>query len=146
MTDLLRQEVVAAAHTVVVKVGTRVVTHSGGTLNHERIAHLADELHGIKASGRKVVPVSSCGVGACMKTLGLSSRPTDLAKLQAVAAIGQAKLIEAYNQTFQRHGYHAAQVLLIADDLNDRTRYLNVRNTLLSALEFGVIPIINEND
>lgn len=146
MMDALRQEVVASAHTVVVKVGTRVVTHSGGVLNHERLAQLADELHAIKATGRHVVLVSSGAVGAGMKTLGLESRPTDLAKLQAVAAIGQAKLIEAYNQTFQRYGYHAAQVLLIADDLNDRTRYLNVRNTLLSTLEFGAIPIINEND
>ena len=146
MPDPLRQEIFAAAHTIVVKVGTRVVTHSGGVLNLERIGQLAEELNALIAAGRRVVLVSSGAVGAGMSALGLNSRPTDLAQLQAVAAVGQAKLIEAYDRTFRLHGRHAGQVLLIADDLHDRARYLNVRNTLLSLLEFGAIPIINEND
>lgn len=146
MSDLLRQEVATAAHTVVVKVGTRVLTQADGTLDHERIAQLAEELSALADSGRKVVLVSSGAVGAGLAQLGLKSRPTDLAKLQAVAAIGQTKLIEVYDRTFKKHGRHAAQVLLTAADLNDRVGYLNVRNTLNSLLEFGAVPIINEND
>jgi glutamate 5-kinase len=146
MSDPLRQEIAAAATTLVVKVGTRVLTHPDGTLNDDRIAQLAEELSSIKAAGRHPVLVSSGAVGAGMSQLGLKQRPTDLAQLQAVAAVGQTKLIEAYDRTFRRHGMHAAQVLLTADDLHDRQRYLNVRNTLLTLLEFGAIPVINEND
>lgn len=146
MTDLLRQEIIAAASTVVVKVGTRVVTQAGGVLNEDRIARLAEELNAIRETGRRVVLVSSGAVGAGMSQLRLERRPTDLAKLQAVAAVGQTKLIEAYDRTFRRHQRHAAQVLLTAEDLDDRPRYLNVRNTLLQLLEFGAIPVINEND
>ncbi|MFV1964077.1 MAG: glutamate 5-kinase [Pirellulaceae bacterium] len=146
MMDPLRQEVAKAAHTVVIKVGTRVLTRADGTLNDERIAALAEQLNAVNESGRRVVLVSSGAVGAGMSHLGLVQRPTDLAKLQAVAAVGQTKLIEAYDRTFREHGRHAAQVLLTADDLDDRARYLNVRNTLTSLLELDVIPIINEND
>jgi glutamate 5-kinase len=78
--------------------------------------------------------------------LGLPGRPKDLATLQAVAAVGQAHLIQAYEECLTRHGHHAAQVLLTASDLDDRVRYLNVRNTLLSLHTIGAIPIINEND
>ncbi len=145
-TDLLRQEIATSAHTVVVKVGTRVLTNSDGTLNQDRIDHLANELNTIRLSGRRVVLVSSGAVGAGISQLGLTERPRDLARLQAVAAVGQTRLIEAYDRTFRKHGSHAAQVLLTADDLDHRTRYLNVRNTLLTLLEFGVVPVINEND
>lgn len=146
MTDLLRQEVAATAHTIVVKVGTRVLTRPDGTLNEERIAQLAEELSQIRESGRRVILVSSGAVGSGMNLLGLSKRPTDLAHLQAVAAVGQTRLIETYDRVFRQHGRHAAQVLLTAEDVDDRTRYLNVRNTLLTLLEYGAIPIINEND
>jgi len=146
MSDLVRQEIAATADTVVVKVGTRVVTRPDGKLDDGRIASLAEELNQIRESGRRVVLVSSGAVGAGMSQLGLSQRPTDLAQLQAVAAIGQTNLIETYDRTFRKHGRRAAQVLLTAEDIQDRTRYLNVRNTLLSLLDFGAVPIINEND
>jgi glutamate 5-kinase len=142
----LRQQIAAGAHTIVVKVGTRVLTHENGTLNHERIDRLAEEIHTISAAGRRVVLVSSGAVGAGVSLLGLKSRPTDLAKLQAVAAIGQGHLIQAYDRTFAQHGRRAAQVLLTLEDVDDRTRYLNVRNTILSILEFGAVPVVNEND
>jgi glutamate 5-kinase len=146
MTDLVREEVAQTASTVVVKVGTRVLTHPDGTLNEERIAALAEELSLVRQTGRHVVLVSSGAVGAGMSQLGLAQRPTDVAKLQAVAAIGQTKLIETYDRTLRKHGRYAAQVLLTAGDLDDRARYLNVRNTLLMLLQFDAIPIINEND
>lgn len=146
MTDLLRQEVAAEAKTIVVKVGTRVLTNPDGTLDEVQISRLAEELNELTALGRRVILVSSGAVGAGMSQLGLAGRPADLAKLQAVAALGQTKLIELYDRTFRKHGRHAAQVLLTAEDLDDRTRYLNVRNTLLALLEYDAIPIINEND
>jgi glutamate 5-kinase len=142
----LRQQVTSAAQTVVVKVGTRILTHPDGTLNHNRIGQLAEEIHTISAAGRRVVLVSSGAVGAGVGLLGLSARPTDLARLQAVAAVGQTHLIQTYDRTFARHGRRAAQVLLTLDDVDDRIRYLNVRNTLLSLLEMGAVPIVNEND
>ncbi|MCC9605739.1 glutamate 5-kinase [Blastopirellula sp. JC732] len=146
MTDLLRQEIAATADLIVVKVGTRVLTSPDGTLNRERIAQFAEEMSRLLDSGRKMVMVSSGAVGAGMDRLKLKQRPTDLAQLQAVAAVGQARLIEAYDQTLAVHGRHGAQVLLTAEDLDHRVRYLNIRNTLVSLLGFGVLPIINEND
>lgn len=146
MTDLLRQEIATQSTTIVVKVGTRVLSRPDGTLDRERIAQLAEEICRLLDMGRRVVLVSSGAVGAGMSLLGLTRRPADLARLQAVAAIGQTSLIEAYDRTFRERGRHAAQVLLIADDLTERTRYLNVRNTLLMLLELGAVPVINEND
>jgi glutamate 5-kinase len=145
-SESFRQQVTAAAHTVVVKVGTRVLTQADGTLNYQRIEQLAEEIHTISAGGRRVVLVSSGAVGAGISLLGLKSRPTDLAKLQAVAAVGQTHLIQTYDRTFAKHGRRAAQVLLTIEDVDDRIRYLNVRNTLLSLLDFGAVPIVNEND
>ena len=146
MTDLLRQEIAALATLIVVKVGTRVLTRDDGQLDQPRLAQLAEQLHVARTKGRKVVLVSSGAVGAGMGRLGLTARPTDLAHLQAVAAIGQSSLVEAYQRALSGHGHHAAQVLLTAEDLEHRTRYLNARNTLVTLLELGAVPIINEND
>jgi glutamate 5-kinase len=146
MLDPVRQEIAATSRTLVVKVGTRVLTHDDGTLNHDQVTALADQLVEITSDKRYVVLVSSGAVGSGIGRLKLSERPTDLAHLQAVAAVGQSRLIEAYNRAFEAHGRHAAQILLTADDLNDRSRYLNVRNTLLALFQYGAIPIVNEND
>ena len=146
MSDRLRQEIADAAGTIVVKVGTRVLTTKTGELDRQRIGELAEEVSQIRDTGRNLVIVSSGAVAAGISRIGLSERPQDLAKLQAMAAIGQTSLIEAYDHTFRQYRLHAAQVLLTADDFEDRARYLNVRNTLLSLLEYGAIPIINEND
>jgi glutamate 5-kinase len=146
MTDLLRQEIATAAETVVVKVGTRVLTRADGGLNEVRVAALAEELHKLVETGRRVALVSSGAVGAGMGLLGLKQRPRDLPHLQAVAAVGQSYLVQTYDRALRSFGRHAAQILLTADDLDDRPRYLNVRNTLLTLLEYGAVPIINEND
>jgi glutamate 5-kinase len=146
MADLLRQEIAALATTIVVKVGTRVLTRDDGQLDEDQIQQLADQVHNVLSTGHKVVLVSSGAVGAGMGRLGLKKRPGDLAHLQAVAAVGQSILVEAYERSLHKHGRHAAQVLLTAEDLEHRTRYLNARNTLLTLLELGAVPIINEND
>src|SRR3954449_1205588 len=141
-----RQEIVRRSNTIVVKVGTRVLTHDDGTLDQERVTAVAEQLVRLMEDKRHVVLVSSGAVGAGIGRLGLKQRPGDLAHLQAVAAVGQSRLIESYNRALEAHGRHAAQILLTADDLNDRTRYLNIRNTLLALFQYGALPIINEND
>jgi glutamate 5-kinase len=146
MTDSLRTALAASARLIVVKVGTRVLTGPDGLLDAARIESLGRQFDAILAQGRQVVLVSSGAVGAGMGRMGLANRPQELAHLQAVAAIGQSCLIEAYERVFRAHGRHAAQVLLVADDLKDRARYLNIRNTLRALLDYGAIPIINEND
>ncbi|MBN1589886.1 MAG: glutamate 5-kinase [Pirellulales bacterium] len=146
MTSLLRQEIATSATTLVVKVGTRVLTGADGLLDYDQIARLGEDLHRVVTMGRRVALVSSGAVGAGMGRLGMSRRPTDLAQLQAVAAIGQSALVEAYERSLHAHGRHAAQILVTAEDMEDRVRYLNARNTLLTLLDFGAIPIINEND
>jgi glutamate 5-kinase len=146
MLDPVRQEIADRSKTVIVKVGTRVLTHDDGTLDQERVTSIAEQIVRLMDEKRHVVLVSSGAVGAGMGRLSLPRRPSDLAHLQAVAAIGQSGLIESYNRALESHGRHAAQILLTADDLNDRMRYLNVRNTILALFQFGALPIINEND
>ena len=141
----LRQSVADAA-TWVVKVGSRSLTDDCGRLDRVQVANLARQLLVLVEMGKRVVLVSSGAVASGVGKLGLPGRPTDLATLQAVAAIGQTHLIQVYEQTFAEHGRHAAQILLTAAELDDRVAYLNVRNTLRRLLEMGAIPIINEND
>ncbi|MDR1140308.1 MAG: glutamate 5-kinase, partial [Planctomycetaceae bacterium] len=126
--------------------GTNVLTLKNGLLNEERIAQLTDDLCRMIFRKKRIVLVSSGAVGAGMGRLGLSERPAELSQLQAVAAIGQGKLIETYERFLNRHGIHSAQVLLTADDLSSRKRYLNARNTIRTILNYGALPIINEND
>jgi glutamate 5-kinase len=123
-----------------------VLAHEDGTLNHSQVTSIAEQIVRLMDDQRHVVLVSSGAVGAGIGRLGLNERPADLAHLQAVAAVGQSRLIESYNRALEAHGRHAAQILLTADDLNDRMRYLNVRNTLLALFQYGALPIINEND
>jgi len=146
MTDTARTDLASAARLIVVKVGTRVLTGPDGLLDTGRIDALGRQFDAALAAGRRIVLVSSGAVGAGMGRMGLVTRPQELASLQAVAAIGQSCLVEAYERAFRDRGRHAAQVLLVADDLQDRSRYLNIRNTLRALLDFGAIPVINEND
>jgi len=146
MADSSRRALADASRLVVVKVGTRVLTGADGLLDAGRIESLGRQFDALLSRGRRIVLVSSGAVGAGMGRMGLATRPQELAHLQAVAAIGQSSLIEAYERAFRGHGRHAAQVLLVADDLQDRARYLNIRNTLRALLDYGAIPVINEND
>lgn len=141
-----RRDILQRARTIVVKVGTNVLSTDDDRLDESRIISLAEQLLTICRSGRKVVLVSSGAIGAGMGLLGLKQRPKDLPHLQAAAATGQAHLIHLYDKCLRPHGYHAAQLLLTANDFKNRARYLNVRNTLLTLSEFRTIPIVNEND
>src|SRR2546430_1172116 len=146
MIDPVRQEVIALAHTVVVKLGTNVLTADDGRLNPARLQALADQVQRIRTTGRKAALVSSGAIGAGVGRLGLGKRPSDLPHLQACAAVGQSALMQAYQECLSRHGWHAAQILLTAGDFDHRVRYLNARHTILTLFEYDCLPIINEND
>jgi glutamate 5-kinase len=146
MSDPIRSEIIARAHTVVIKVGTNVLADSAGTLDRARIRSLADQLHRIRAGGRRVVLVTSGAIGAGVGKLALGKRPADLPHLQACAAVGQSALMQLYQESLAPHGVHTAQILLTAGDFDSRARYLNVRNTILTLFEYAALPIINEND
>ncbi|WP_232069688.1 glutamate 5-kinase [Gemmata massiliana] len=146
MVDSVRQEVVSEATTVVIKVGTNVLADPTGHLDRHRIQSLADQLHRIRSSGRRVVLVTSGAIGAGVGKLALGKRPTDLSHLQACAAVGQSALMQLYQESLTKYGIHTAQILLTASDFENRARYLNARNTIVTLFEYGALPIINEND
>src|SRR5229473_5560978 len=141
MLDPVRQEVIALSHTVVVKVGTNVLAGADGQLDAGRLQALADQVQRLRDQGRKVALVSSGAIGAGIGRLGLDKRPSDLRHLQACAAVGQGFLMRAYEECLARHGTHTAQILLTAGDFDNRTRYLNARNTILTLFEWNVLPI-----
>ncbi len=146
MVDPVRQEIIASAHTIVIKIGTSVLTQADGALDRDRIRTLVDEMHGVLSTGRRLVIVSSGAIAAGLGPIGLRKRPDDLPHLQAAAAVGQNYLMRAYDEELRRYGYHAAQILLTAADFENRMRYLNVRNTILTLFDYKAVPIINEND
>ncbi|MBW8906080.1 MAG: glutamate 5-kinase [Betaproteobacteria bacterium] len=136
----------ASAKTLVVKVGSSLVTAAGRGLDSTAIARWADEIARLVRERRRVVLVSSGAIAEGVLRLGWSRRPHTMHELQAAAAVGQMGLVQCYESCFRSHGRHTAQVLLTHDDLADRQRYLNARATLRTLLELGVIPVINEND
>ncbi|MBX3438647.1 MAG: glutamate 5-kinase, partial [Planctomycetaceae bacterium] len=146
MQNLVRREVIDAARTLVVKVGTNVLSRDDDSLDPDRIAALCEQIHRVRQTGRRVVVVSSGAVGAGIGLLKLPGRPTDLPHLQAAAAAGQAHLIRLYDEALRGHGYHAAQILCTGNDFKQRPRYLNIRNTLNTLFEYNTVPVINEND
>jgi glutamate 5-kinase len=146
MSDPQRAQVISKAEVVVIKVGTNVLANHEGLLDRQRIASLAGQLSRILATGRKVVLVSSGAIGAGVGKLGLRCRPTDLPQLQACAAVGQATLMQIYQESLAPYGITTAQILLTAGDFDNRARYLNVRNTIRTLFEYQALPIINEND
>ena len=142
----MSRDKLAKARRWVVKVGSSLLTAKGQGLDRNAIADWATQVAALRQDGREVVLVSSGAVAEGMARLGLKRRPSVLTELQAAAAVGQMGLVQAWESAFQQHGLHTAQVLLTHEDVSDRDRYLNSRGTLKSLLEFGVIPVINEND
>jgi glutamate 5-kinase len=131
---------------IVVKLGTGVLTDRRKQIDPAQLAQLAAQIAAARKSGKEVVIVTSGAVGAGMGLLGYEKRPPELAELQACAAVGQPRLMAQYTEHFARHDLHVAEVLLTHDDLEHHERHLNARNTLVTLLGRGVIPIINEND
>jgi glutamate 5-kinase len=135
-----------AAARLVVKFGTGVLTDSRKQPDPAQLEQLVAQIAAQRQAGREIVIVTSGAVGAGMGALGLDKRPAELAALSACAAVGQSQLMATYAELFTRHGLRVAQVLLTHDDLEHHERHLNARNTLITLLNRGVVPIINEND
>ncbi|MFZ4285259.1 glutamate 5-kinase [Variovorax sp. HJSM1_2] len=140
------------ARRIVVKVGSSLVTNEGRGLDETAIGEWCRQLAAltrVKADGTpgcEVIMVSSGAIAEGMKRLGWATRPSEVPKLQAAAAVGQMGLAQMYETKLRENGLGSAQVLLTHADLADRERYLNARSTLLTLLQHGVIPVINEND
>lgn len=134
------------ARRIVVKVGSSLVTNEGRGVDSHAIGNWCRQMADLAHQGMEVVMVSSGAIAEGMKRLGWTSRPTELAELQAAAAVGQMGLAQMYETQLSIHGVGSAQVLLTHADLADRERYLNARSTLLTLLSLQVIPVINEND
>lgn len=142
----VRQNVISKAKRIVVKVGTNSICDESGHPDRRSITNLAKQISQVMQSGVSVTLVASGAIGAGLNELGLLKRPKDMPELQAVAAVGQGQLMRTFHDIFARYGVHVAQVLVTRDDFEDRTRYLNIRNTLRSLADFNALPIINEND
>jgi glutamate 5-kinase len=136
----------ASAGTLIVKVGSSLVTNEGRGLDAAAIARWAAQIAQLRALGKRCVLVSSGAIAEGLQRLRWSRRPSALHELQAAAAVGQMGLVQCYESCFREHGIATAQVLLTHADMADRQRYLNARSTLLTLLALGVIPVINEND
>jgi glutamate 5-kinase len=131
---------------MVVKLGTGVVTDATRHPHPAQMKQLVDQLAAQVRAGREVVVVSSGAVGAGMGVLGHTRRPSEIAQLQACAAVGQSRLMAGYERLFAEHGLVAAQVLLTHADLEHKERHLNARNSLITLLNHDIIPVVNEND
>lgn len=142
----LAQHALQNAHRIVVKVGSSLVTNEGRGLDAAAINEWCRQLAMLHKDGREVIMVSSGAIAEGMKRLGWHTRPKEIHELQAAAAVGQMGLAQMYESRLRENQLQSAQVLLTHADLADRERYLNARSTLLTLLQYGVLPVINEND
>jgi glutamate 5-kinase len=147
MTQTMFRPEINNIRTIVVKVGSRILTAVDGTTPHaRRIRSLVDDIVTLMRSGHRVLLVSSGAIAQGMKALQLDKRPATIPAKQACASIGQIRLMTMYSALFSKRGFLIGQVLITWDDLRDKKRYLNLRNTLFHLLDVNVVPIINEND
>jgi len=144
-TDIPRRALLRNVKRAVIKVGSGVLTTTDG-LNLEVIGELTAQLIDLRKRGIEIVLVSSGAIAAGLRKMGFNRRPQSVSQQQAIAALGQSRLIMVYEESFAQHGQRVAQILLTRDDLTNRRRYLNARNTLFTLLSWDIIPVINEND
>ncbi len=131
---------------IVIKAGTSILASGGGSFSPKNLARLGTEIIALARKKRQIVLVSSGAIALGMEVSGIPERPKKMASLQACAAIGQGKLMHAYEQFFAKRGVHTAQILLTRDGLEDRSRFLKARQTLEELLKMKTLPIVNEND
>lgn len=136
----------AKARRVVVKVGSGVLTGTDQKLNRERVHSLVRGLVWLRQRGTQVILVTSGAVATGAPVMGLAGRAKTIPQKQACAAVGQVLLMAHYEQMLSEHGHHSAQILLTQEDVRNRERYLNARNTFETLLASDLIPIVNEND
>lgn len=142
----MRDQLLASCKRLIVKIGSSLVASPKGGLHLDRITRLANELGAIRSNGQEVIVVTSGAIVAGTSHLSLPAYPHELPFQQAAAAVGQSRLMRAYESAFEGTNHKIAQILLTHQDLSDRRRFLNARHTLTALLKLGVIPIINEND
>jgi len=142
----VRKQHLSVVRSVVIKLGTQLLSDKEGRLDAGFVAKVADQVAALRRRNVLVTIVSSGAIGAGLRELNLTRRPTDLAKLQAVAAVGQRRLMDVWAAAFAPHGMPVAQILLTREDIDDRARFLNVRNTVHAVHEMNAVPVINEND
>src|SRR3954452_14260281 len=130
----------------VIKLGSGIVARDDGTLRQDALAAIADEVAARRRAGDDVVVVSSGAIARGLETLGIAGRPNAIEDLQAASAVGQGRLFRVYDELLGARAVTGAQVLLTFFDLSHREHYLNARQALRRLLEWGVVPIINEND
>ena len=130
----------------VIKVGTSTLTYENGKINYRRIESLCKVLADLQNSGEDIMLVSSGAIGVGMGKTGLSVRPSEMKKKQALAAIGQCELMFMYDKLFGEYNHSVAQILLTADAVETQSKRQNINNTIDELLNMGIIPIINEND
>lgn len=131
---------------IVVKVGTSTLAYPNGCMNIRRVETLCKVLSDLKNAGHEMILVSSGAIGMGVGKLSLKGRPADIRGKQAAAAVGQCELMDTYDRIFSQYNHTVAQILLTGADLRDADRSVNFRNTLAQLLEWGVLPVINEND
>ncbi|HZJ83147.1 MAG TPA: glutamate 5-kinase [Clostridia bacterium] len=144
MTELKKK--IADAHTIVVKVGTSTITHANGSMDFHLIEKLVRVLADLRSDGRNIVLVTSGAIGVGRFRMGMKERPTALPEKQALAAIGQVSLMYIYSKFFGEYDQVAAQVLITGDVVDDELKKRNTYNTFCTLMDYGVIPIVNEND
>jgi glutamate 5-kinase len=142
----IRKESLKKVRRIVVKVGSSILASTEKGLHHEVFSRLVREISTLKRQGKEIILVSSGAIAAGMEKLGDASRPQSITQKQAIAAVGQSRLMSIYESHFSRHQQIVAQILLTHEDLSHRRRFMNARNTLLTLLNLGILPIINEND
>lgn len=142
----LRKSVLSSARRVVVKMGSQLLTDDRGRLDKGFLKSIAGQIASLRARRFEITVVSSGAVAAGCAELGLSQRPRYIADQQAVAAVGQRRLMTHMHEVFAPHGLEVAQVLLTRADFEDRVRYLNIRNCITRLHRLGCVPILNEND
>ncbi|NMA49507.1 MAG: glutamate 5-kinase [Tissierellia bacterium] len=131
---------------IIIKIGSSTITSGNGKIDRDFLENFAIQVKELMEAGKKVIIVSSGARIAGVSTIGKWSRKEDIHYKQALCAIGQVELMDSYRRVFEKHGIHTAQLLLTKDDFDSKTRTLNIRNTLFTLLDEGVVPIINEND
>jgi glutamate 5-kinase len=141
----IRKDVLSCVRRVVLKLGSSVVTTDKG-LDHKTIRNIVDAVCEYKKLGKEFIIVTSGAIAAGVRKMKLKEGARTIPQKQAAASVGQSRLMAVYEEAFDRHGVRIGQMLLTKDDLTDRRRYLNARNTLTTLLSWGVVPIINEND
>lgn len=140
------REQIKNAKRIVVKVGTSTLLHPNGKINLYRLEHLVRELADLASQGKEVILVTSGAIGVGMVRMGLTKRPSSMQEKQALASVGQVLLMHLYDKFFTEYGQIAGQVLLTKENFANHNQYINGRNTVLTMLQNGIIPVINEND